>query len=1218
MTLKRRTYSNRNKYPGNAITNPELDKHRRAFLGNPGSKKWQEYHSELLKAKRRLFAEESIQDREETNERIRMGNKRKTFRNGRSSQDGGAPVDSGVPAAVAIAASLPSTTVPPATNISAAVTVSTTAQTSRKRIAAALPPPNPLASVITQIADSISKSSVPSANPNANVSSAVTSKTPITVTRETPIPVTSKTPNTVTSKTPNTVPPVNGRHTIANTPVPSSGNGVPVDSKRNVPRSSPISVPASRVKAEEIRRSDGIQVVQDDEPRVCGAPMGWLVDLFGTKDMERLLEFAQKHVDAKTIKPHEKWIDPQKPFDATKMLENVITNEERGPCKAEDIKIQYIPFFLQVYMQLIATLKELVQKEKTNDIFNNLRSSFVTTQTENGIMISPKSKGPTTDVTKGPTTDVTKGSTTDVTEERTSKVRKMILFNINLLRNMNMYANPMFFDDLYYYYYFLSLDKILPNMDEFFRMFDIPPKPKKKNNSKVNVKMRVYEQFPNDDPKKEAQEEHHYGYEMQENITGANPETNFDWFLNLVQLHPDFYYNIPVVAETQKDYIFEELSIGNKSDGQNDVKLQIVDPPAKKKSVTRQEQTGGGLFDSVFSVLGMNGTGSYRYLDDNPLAREFQDILNDENDVYDGNVNLCIYSLDWSCDFDGNGPTPFLKFITVKNGDKWGFPSFHYKSLTDLEQNESAFKCEMFNALMSSLNLHLCSDGKKTEEIQASPPLSASQALTESPIQEPIQTPTESPIQTPTEAPIQAPTEAPIQTPTEAPIQAPTEVQTQEPIPIQEPIQTPTEVPTQEPTEVPTQEQNVAPVQAPSDEQKFRGGDPQIDPIKVQEGQPEQEQTSIQEEQPAQEQTSIQEQTPVQEEKSLSPDINAKQNCTNLESALESVYTGLVSDGTRQLFAFLNYDLLVGMIETPENKAQSGLVFCTNTDSSESEKHEHKWGTVDELIFEQKIGEEGVDPTIRETFAKHKNLWNIVNDNDEYIDFPFVVYALEKDESNKLQTIKDGDGNPVKLEKYGTSDTDVDEYDDRYCFSLKPILSDGPGKRYAMFAWRTRYILPESGSESDAPVPEAPAPETPVPETPVPESGSDAPEYETPATETPAPETPAPETPESGSEAPAPEAPKKGGAPDESDKKMDIEIFDIHLKSPGPLQLEEKPEEKESDSEDKTEMSEEDKDRFENEKLNFPTIYIITKNEQTNNEPIVTWGILNPKQFTAI
>jgi len=1203
MTLKRRTYSNRNKYPGNAITNPELDKHRRAFLGNPGSKKWQEYHSELLKAKRRLFAEESAQDREETNERIRMGNKRKTFRNGTilglgsylHSQEGGAPGDSGVPAAVAIAASLPSTTVPPATNISA-TSPKSTAQF-KKHIAATLPPPNPLASVITQIADSISKSSVPSANPNANVSS--------TVPRETPIPVPSKTPITV----PITVPPVNVRHTIANIPVPSSGNGVPVD--------------------------DGIQVVQDDEPRVCGAPMGWLVDLFGTKDMERLLEFAQKHVDAKTIKPHEKWIDPQKPFDATQMLKNVIMNGERGPCKAEDIKIQYIPFFLQVYMQLIATLKELVQKEKTNDIFNNLRSSFVTTPTENGITILPKTKGSTTGVTKGSTTGVTKGSTTgvtkgstpDVTEERTSKVRKMILFNINLLRNMNMYANPMFFDDLYYYYYFLSLDKILPNMDEFFRMFDIPPKPKKKNNSKVNVKMRVYEQFPNDDPKKEAQEEHHYGYEMQENITGANPETNFDWFLNLVQLHPDFYYNIPVVAETQKDYIFEELSIGNKSDGQNDVKLQIVDPPAKKKSVTRQEQTGGGLFDSVFSVLGMNGTGSYRYLDDNPLAREFQDILNDENDVYDGNVNLCIYSLDWSCDFDGNGPTPFLKFITVKNGDKWGFPSFHYKSLTDLEQNESAFKCEMFNALMSSLNLHLCSDGKKTEEIQANPPLSASQAPTESPIQEPIQSPTESPVQTPTEVPTQAPTEPPTQEPIQAPTEAPTQEQNVAPI--------------QTPTEVPTQEQNVAPVQAPSDEQKFRGGDPQIDPIKVQEGQPAQEQTSIQEGQPAQEQTSIQEEQPIQEEKSLSPDINAKQNCTNLESALESVYTGLVSDGTRQLFAFLNYDLLVGMIETPENKAQSGLVFCTNTDSSESEKHEHKWGTVDELIFEQKIGEEGVDPTIRETFAKHKNLWNIVNDNDEYIDFPFVVYALEKDESNKLQTIKDGDGNPVKLEKYGTSDTDVDEYDDRYCFSLKPIPSGGPGKRFAMFAWRTRYILPESGSESDAPVPEAPVPEsgsdapeseTPVPEAPVPESGSDAPESETPAPETPVPEsgsetpapeapateTPAPETPESGSEAPAPEAPKTGGAPDESDKKMDIEIFDIHLKSPGPLQLEEKPEEKESNSKEKTEMSEEDKDRFENEKLNFPTIYIITKNEQTNNEPIITWGVLNPKQFTAI
>jgi hypothetical protein len=306
-----------------------------------------------------------------------------------------------------------------------------------------------------------------------------------------------------------------------------------------------------------------------------------------------------------------------------------------------------------------------------------------------------------------------------------------------------------------------------------------------------------------------------------------------------------------------------------------------------------------------------------------------------------------------------------------------------------------------------------------------------------------------------------------------------------------------------------------------------------------------------------------------------------KQKCKNLDDALESVYTGLVAEetqGSRQLFAFLNYDVLESMIETPENKAQSGLVFCANTDSSE--KHEHKWGTVDELIFEQKIGEDGVDPTIREAFAKHKNLWNIVNGNDEYIDFPFVVYALEKNESNKLQTINDPNRDPVKLSNYGSSETDADEYNNRYCFSLKPISSSNESnpthlaKRYAMFAWKTRYILNE-----------------PKPE-PEPEPEQNA-------------------TPD-----------QKGGLPvslkdDDQNKKEDIEIFDVHLKSPGPLQLEEKLEEEPHEGKE-PELSEEDKDRFENEKLNFPTVYIITKNEQTNNEPIITWGVLHPKQFTAL
>jgi hypothetical protein len=44
----------------------------------------------------------------------------------------------------------------------------------------------------------------------------------------------------------------------------------------------------------------------------------------------------------------------------------------------------------------------------------------------------------------------------------------------------------------------------------------------------------------------------------------------------------------------------------------------------------------------------------------------------------------------------------------------------------------------------------------------------------------------------------------------------------------------------------------------------------------------------------------------------------------------------------------------------------------------------------------------------------------------------------------------------------------------------------------------------------------------------------------------------------------------------------------------------------------------EDNDAIAMAKLTFPTIYTITKNSFTNNEPMVTWGILNSQQFIGL
>jgi hypothetical protein len=50
------------------IKNPELDKHRAFFLGVPGSKKWNEYHDELMHMKRQIFNEESIAEKNDQND----------------------------------------------------------------------------------------------------------------------------------------------------------------------------------------------------------------------------------------------------------------------------------------------------------------------------------------------------------------------------------------------------------------------------------------------------------------------------------------------------------------------------------------------------------------------------------------------------------------------------------------------------------------------------------------------------------------------------------------------------------------------------------------------------------------------------------------------------------------------------------------------------------------------------------------------------------------------------------------------------------------------------------------------------------------------------------------------------------------------------------------------------------------------------------------------
>ena len=232
-----------------------------------------------------------------------------------------------------------------------------------------------------------------------------------------------------------------------------------------------------------------------------------------------------------------------------------------------------------------------------------------------------------------------------------------------------------------------------------------------------------------------------------------------------------------------------------------------------------------------------------------------------------------------------------------------------------------------------------------------------------------------------------------------------------------------------------------------------------------------------------------------------------KETCAKIDSELDSIYTGIVSceiGGVKQLFAFLNYDLLEKKVKTPENELIE-LLFCRNDDTNiypicdSNANTTLKWATVDELLVERKIVNEEVDSTIHDAFVNNSKLWNVKDSNDNYVQFPFVVYAVETTPENTFKTaqiIYDSSEDDFvlngKIENYGTSEENgiADEYDARYCFTITPLpftekqpstteQNIGHPKRYVMFAWNVRYIIKEnepdnpdekttSGSEEDA------------------------------------------------------------------------------------------------------------------------------------------------------
>jgi hypothetical protein len=360
---------------------------------------------------------------------------------------------------------------------------------------------------------------------------------------------------------------------------------------------------------------------------------------------------------------------------------------------------------------------------------------------------------------------------------------------------------------------------------------------------------------------------------------------------------------------------------------------------------------------------------------------------------------------------------------------------------------------------------------------------------------------------------------------------------------------------------------------------------------------------------------------------------SSKQNCAKIESTLDSIYAGLVLqkiEGTNHIFAFLNYDSLENIVQTPENKAQTDLIFCRNKDASiypitdSNQNSKLKWATVDELLFEQKILTEPVDPAIFELFSNNDNLWNIEDYQKNYILFPFVVYGI----NNAFQTITVDNADEFlldgQIENYG-EDGIADEYDSRYCFTINPSSSlntirdeqqHSIPNRFAMFAWKTRYIVTDEQVKSlHSPTKQCAAPtafssvSTPLrlENPPIPTiSLRDRSFFADGIDQT---LELSKETRMQNTDDAKDSGDQKGGA-----QENPLKLYDGNSPDETPLKL------TFNDDGDNADHDGEEEEQIALAKLNFPTIYTITQNEHTNNKPIVVWGILNKeiKQFTKL
>ena len=702
----------------------------------------------------------------------------------------------------------------------------------------------------------------------------------------------------------------------------------------------------------------------------------WLIDIFDEPDMKLLLEFAEHTHSQKPLTIPTEWEqifntdtdDYTNAFDYDALRARINTTSPT----AEDVKIEYIPFFLQVYLRLINTLNYMKTSGKKNANYK------LGKQTEYDDLTSPRT------------------------------IRKLILFSIRILRDMNMYVNPIFFDDLYYYYYFLQLDKLF-DIDSLFRNM-YPRNVVEPDEKGARVTMRVFEQASSDSNPNKIK----YGVDFRQDLFNDNPTRDFDFWLNMIRVRPEWDSNEIVSQKSanllmtppKDDSVAPTLTVNdadaaepteslntpldnNEDDEEYDEDEYQGEDDYADEDDEGQDQTGGDLNGPEYESQLKN---TYLFLDDSPLAKDFDGLSAPE--FKECEVHMCVYSLDYSCKVD-NQPTPFLKYVmdspNKEHGELvWKFPSFYYSVLENSDDNNRNFQCESFTTLLDLLKISLCGSESNRE-------LALGGAN---------------------------------ETPVAARPKAAGEIESNT-------------------RQLDDSTQSRESIKSTSTENDVDINTPELS-------------------------SDISDQSipshPVNKCASMETAIDAVFQGMILDT--------LSDDKPHLFAFFNYDELMKFTKIEDNKTASDNALFCSSAKypiNDENDEIPVRWGTIDELIFEKKMFGQEVDPRIQATFKKHDIVWNITRESNEPVEFPFVVYSLKESDSGKFETVTVEQGKQYaesqgdsslsarETDKYG-NESIVDKYGARYCFTVKPfeIEENIVPKRFALFAVNPVYEVTDA------------------------------------------------------------------------------------------------------------------------------------------------------------